>query len=313
MQPGLLSLLPQLFLRALMYFMGYRFLAPEKITRVKLVDVLVTSVITVIGLYLRSTQYHLISSGLLTQDPALAVFFFALQLTLLLTMVSFHNYRTRQQDDRALHTQRLMAQSLLHTLKLREENDEAMRNLRHDLKNHMLTIGAMIDQGCTDQAKEYINAFLMRSAPYELHMQTGRSMLDALMSEKLGHASEEGIAVSVVMDFSAGNFISDFDLCMLMGNALDNAVEGCLALPPESQRFIEIKGGVSANMLTVRITNSCPTERSPLLRTTKAEPHKHGYGLRIIRSTAKRYNGLVQTLLDTPGRFGLVISIPIPD
>ena len=115
------------------------------------------------------------------------------------------------------------------------------------------------------------------------------------------------------MDFRAGDFLSDFDLCMLMGNALDNALEACRALPPESDRFIEVKGGVSANLLTVRMVNSCPAGRNGLLRTTKADPQEHGYGLRIIRDTAARYGGVVETRTDSPGRFTLLLSIPVPD
>ena len=311
--PALLQLLGLLALRGLICFLIYRRIEPEKISRVGSGRVLVTAAVTAIGLTTRTVQFQLLGSQLLSGAPALNIYFLALLLALLLALVSFEKYQMQLQESRALQSHQLMAQSLLHTLELRKENDEAVRRLRHDLKNHMLSIGAMIDQGQPEQARAYIDSFLQRSAPYELRIQTGRSLLDALMSEKLGRATEEGIAVSVVMDFRAGDFLSDFDLCMLMGNALDNALEACRALPPESDRFIEVKGGVSANLLTVRMVNSCPAGRNGLLRTTKADPQEHGYGLRIIRDTAARYGGVVETRTDSPGRFTLLLSIPVPD
>lgn len=312
----LLFVLSMLVLRAFVCVLVYCAVTPKKILAVTPTRIAVLCAVTGIGLYSRTIQFELLNVGLGEASQEISVYFLALQLALLLTLGFYENYQYKAQDSRALQNQKIMTKSLLRTLKMREENDEAIRRLRHDMKNHMLAIQSMIQDGQLHQASEYIDRFLGRDTLHELRVQTGRPVLDALLSEKLGTAVKQGIAVSVVMDFHAGEFIGDFELCMLMGNALDNAVEACLAMPPNNSRFIEVKGGLCANMLTVRITNSC-IERVLLpggrQRTTKDNPLEHGYGLGIIKMTLQDFGGIMQIQTDIPGRFCLVMSIPVPE
>lgn len=312
----LLFVLLMLVLRALVCVFVYCAVSPEKILVVTPTRVILVCAVTAMGLYTRTIQFELLNASSEVISQEVSVYFLALQLALLLALGFYENYQYKAQDSRALQNQKLMTKSLLSTLKMREESDEAIRRLRHDMKNHMLAIQSMIQDGQPHRASEYIDRFLGRDVLHELRIQTGRPVLDALLSEKLGAAVKQGISVSVVMDFHAGAFIGDFELCMLMGNAVDNAVEACLAMPPDSVRYIEIKGGPSANMLTVRLTNSC-VERPPFSggrrRTTKANPLEHGYGLSIIEKTLQDFGGIMQIQTEVPGRFCLVMSVPVPE
>lgn len=312
----LLFLLAMFALRALVCILAYFAVSPGKILMLTPTRVALVCAVTVIGLYTRTIQFKLLNDTQNQDRWEISIYFLALQLALLLALGFYENYQYKAQDSHALQNQKVMTKSLLCTLKMREKNDEAIRCLRHDMKNHMLMIQSMIQDGHFRQASEYIDRFLDQKSLHELRIQTGRPILDALLSEKLGTAVKQGVAVSVVMDFRAGEFIGDFELCMLMGNALDNAVEACLAMPPNSSRYIEIKGGLSANMLVTRFTNSC-VERLPLLdrgrRTTKPNPLEHGYGLSIIERTLRDFGGIMQIQADTPGCFCLMMSIPVPE
>lgn len=307
--------LAMLALRAVVCILTGYAVSPEKILVVTPTRVALVCAVTGIGLYTRNIQFELLNASPGGAIREVSIYFIALQLALLLALGFYENYQYKAQDSRALHNQKVMTSSLLYALKMREENDEAIHCLRHDMKNHMLAIQSMVQGGRYGQSLEYIERFLGQEPLHELRIQTGRPVLDALLSEKLGAAVKQGVAVSVVMDFHAGEFIKDFELCMLMGNALDNAVEACLAMPADSDRYIEIKGGLCANMLTVRVVNSY-LEQAPFSsgrsRTTKENPLEHGYGLGIIERTLRGFGGIMQTQKDIPGRFCLVMSIPVP-
>lgn len=311
---GLGALAAMLLLRIGICWIVYLTIKPERLGQITPLRVLLLSGVTAISQVTRSIQFHLLNTNADAADFGMSIYFFSLQLALLLALILYENYQVRAQESRALQNQQQATRSLLHTLEILKENDETIRRMRHDMKNHMLAIQTMIGNGENEQASAYIDEFLHRSAPTQLRIQTGRAMLDALINEKLGAAAQQGIAVSVVMDFRAGSFIPDFELCMLMGNALDNAVEACLLVPPEQHRFIEIKGGVVANQLTVRVVNSCiphAAEHAQWLRTTKKDSQEHGYGISIIRSTLHQFDGILQIQTDVPDRFCLLMSIPI--
>lgn len=99
------------------------------------------------------------------------------------------------------------------------------------------------------------------------------------------------------MDFQQGAFIDDFDLCIIVGNALDNALESCLSVRDE-HRFIDVKGGPSAGCLLIQVANS--SARPALLAgnlpsTTKTNQDNHGFGLRNIRRSLEKYQGTMDT------------------
>ena len=140
---------------------------------------------------------------------------------------------------------------------------EAIRSIRHDLKNHMSTL-----------------RFLAENHEYD-------------------------ISFDLKLDFSKGNFISDFDLCVIWGNLLDNAIESCIKLPSEN-RCIEIKGGVSANFILVRISNDFNgtlVMQNGLPSTTKKDSVSHGFGLRNIEKTIKKYDGTITASTENGKKF----------
>lgn len=307
-------MLPLCILRAAVLFIVYKAIAMDRIRSAKASRVLPLLAVTALNLYTRGIQFSTMTDSADTQAREMNIYFFALQLSLLLALVLYENYQDRLQDSWALERQKLMTTSLINTLELRKESDEKVSRMRHDLKNHLLTIKAMIENGESDRALAYINEFASRGGAPALHIRTGRPLLDALMSEKLGAAVDQGIAVSVVANFSESGFIDDFEMCMLMGNALDNALEACSAMKLDGEQFIEVKGGVSANILAIRIVNSCsPNSLREEFRTTKRDSAAHGYGLKIIRSTVRSHGGTVHIQTTPPGRFTLMMNLPIPE
>ena len=252
--------------------------------------------------------------GSVDRHPELTVYFVLLQAALLLCLVFFEQYQRKLRKNTSYRLQVAVAKVLLEHLGAQQARDEEIWHLRHDLKNHMLAIRHLIQANRKQDAIQYIDGFLEQAGHGELHPQTGHALLDCLISEKLTPAVKSGVEISVVLDFRQGCFLEDFDLCVIMGNALDNAVESCLKIPGDQPRFIEIRGGPSANQLIIHVVNSClnPAFHSGKLPiTTKPNRECHGFGLGNVRQVLKKYDGQLVISSKEEGRFSLCILIPL--
>ncbi|MBQ8600000.1 MAG: sensor histidine kinase, partial [Clostridia bacterium] len=88
--------------------------------------------------------------------------------------------------------------------------------------------------------------------------------------------------------------IDPVDLCIVFGNALDNAIEACLKLPHEEMKKISISAKQNADLFFIKITNPVVKQvkiRNNMIMTTKEDVFSHGIGLYSIRKVAEKYNG----------------------
>ena len=242
---------------------------------------------------------------------------YILLMVALLLLLLYHEYYRRQQIGRAaaeLQTQ--AAEALLRSIKAQQESAEDIRRLRHDLKNHMLAVRLLLEQGDSAGADAYISRFLNEATVNAPRYHTGSTLMDGILLYKLGPCAEQGIRTEVTLDFSAGGAISSFDLCVIMGNILDNAVEACARLPEGEEKQILLSGGVSAGCLILRMKNSCadkPVMIDGLPYTIKGNTYAHGYGLRNVERALSRYHGELSISTDEDRLFTLTILIPLPE
>ena len=144
---------------------------------------------------------------------------------------------------------------------------------------------------------------------------TGSSLLDGLLSEKVRRANRGGVDLTVNVDFRQGGFLNDMDLCITFGNALDNAIEASLKVEDREKRGVLVKCGPAAGNLVITVTNyyEGDLKRSGgVLLSSKSGPG-HGIGLASIRWTAERYGGVMTAEADGFRNFVLSVLIPIPD
>ena len=110
-------------------------------------------------------------------------------------------------------------------------------------------------------------------------------------------------------------FIDGLDLCVMVGNALDNAIEASEALPGQ-RRVIHLKLCPVKDMILFTVQNYYRTEPQKddngFYRTSKSDAENHGYGLRGISHAVEKYGGTVATSADGT-TFTLSILIPVPE
>lgn len=173
----------------------------------------------------------------------------------------------------------------------RRSIDEVNRK-HHDMKHHLAAIRSEQDATTRlrmlDDLEESIDE-------YALVVRTGNHVLDAIVVAKLAHAREREVEVSVVADGRLLDFMRPMDLTSLVGNALDNAIEGAATVASVDQRMIRVAVFAQDDFTMVRVENTFDgvLRRDGDRIVTRQEGHGHGYGLRNIETAATAYGGAV--------------------
>lgn len=174
----------------------------------------------------------------------------------------------------------------------RERTYAEIRRFKHDYINHINCIRSMLKAERYDEISEYLGNITDMLPASKLSFNTGNFISDAILSDKQNSVKEENITIE--FDGTIPTSINEADLCIILGNAIDNAIEACLALDGEKQ--ITIYGGFSHSYFILTISN--PTEKIENFNifpfTTKSNKSEHGFGLLNIKSVVDKYNGYMK-------------------
>lgn len=165
-----------------------------------------------------------------------------------------------------------------------------MRGWRHDLRHHIQTMKVHAANGEYEEIVKYLDMLDNDLTNVETVLRTGNRMADAILNSKLSLAAEKEIVVKAEAKIPVSLTISELDLCIIIGNLLDNAVEACMELPPE-KRLIRIYMEMKGNYLYLSIINTAGGEKKHKLSTTKGEGH--GLGIARVDAVVKRCGGYI--------------------
>ncbi len=219
-------------------------------------------------------------------------------------------FRDQEQKDK-IQIAQLQQQFAYYQEKLKDE--EKVRSVYHDMKNHLLVLQRHILQRQINspETAEMVEKLQSQVAMYEDYVHTGNDILDIILKEKSELAREKSIAFSVTAGLNGVDFIEPLDISTIFSNALDNAIEASEKLP-EEQRAILVKAGKMQNFFSVLIENNClQNSENTNIRTTKSDDFLHGFGISNMRKAAEKYGGQLTTKYEK-GTFTLKILIPIP-
>lgn len=168
--------------------------------------------------------------------------------------------------------------------RLREEQTKAFR---HDIKNHLSVLHGLLNSQNPKAAQSYLKKLETVSASLSFPYHSGNPTVDILLGEKLAWAKAQGISTDISLLLPANTILDDFDLCVIFANALDNAINACLALytDGESSPFIHITGQQQGDFYLLEVKNSCSLQPLPPM----------GTGLSNIRAVALKYHGAMKT------------------
>lgn len=221
-------------------------------------------------------------------------------LLLLRAIITLTDYERLQSESRLSALREMYYQGLQ-----REQNQ--VRTLRHDMRNHMAVLQGLLDNGDTGKAEEYLRELLGSAALSGGRRICAHKTANAVLSVKLGEMERLGIPADFQVNLPEKLDISDTDLCALLGNALDNAMEACTKVKTPD---IRLRCRMDKGMLMLMVSNPLSGDEKPGLGTTKADGKNHGFGLPGMTEIARRCGGSLDTRTED-GRFELIACIPM--
>ena len=196
--------------------------------------------------------------------------------------------------------------------KMLTEQYKQSERLRHDMKNHIIALSAL----SRNKEWEKIDDYLGNMESIVLNDggdMTGNKAVDALLYQKRRWAEKEIIEWECDVQIPKGCCINEFDLCVLFGNILDNALEACGRMQGNENRFINIQAKTVKKCLLLEVKNSMDsTEKYAEGFTNKENSQEHGIGLINVGDVANKYNGVVHTETEN-GIFIISILMPLND
>lgn len=206
---------------------------------------------------------------------------------------------------------------LQNLLKLQVENYEISRKSidmvnqkYHDLKHH---ISIMKKAGLELESIEYLNKIEAEIKIYEAQNKTGNHVLDTILTAKSIICQSFNTQLSVIADGSLLNQLETIEISTMFGNLLDNAIESVRLIPEEEKRLIYLNISRQKQFILIHLENPYTGTikyRNGFPITTKPDDMNHGYGLKSVQNTVKKYDGSLTINADRQW-FEIRILIPI--
>lgn len=200
------------------------------------------------------------------------------------------------------HTEKIMLLAQQRRQELDEENMiaaqqtyEALREVRHEIKNHTAYMKTLLDAQDYEALKRYFDSYQNRTSELVHYVSSGNRMVDAVVNNYISRAKLYDIQLKTILAMPAQLPYQDADLCSLLANLLDNALEAS-AVSEAEQKVITLSIRPQMDYYMIRVENPVDVRkvtprRRLTLETTKEMPELHGYGTRIIRRIAENYGG----------------------
>ena len=174
------------------------------------------------------------------------------------------------------------------------ESREVLSEVIHDFKNHLNCIYNLYKYEKKNELGNYINN-LISITDTEKIIDTGNPVIDAVLSEKADIADKMGIKFERELYLPSNIEIKHTDLCIVLGNSLDNAIEACKRITDSSMpKEIKLYMNYRDKYMVIVVTNTCdkpPVKLGRFFKSSKPSPEIHGIGLQSIDRTVKKYNG----------------------
>ncbi len=189
-----------------------------------------------------------------------------------------------------------------------EKLNYEINRFRHDYSNHLQSILSLVQMGECSMAEEYILKLKkVKFEPAATMFYSGNKLADAILADKSAALDEScKIDYSGIIPLS----IDNVDLCIILSNSLDNAIEACRELPSASVISIYATSQQGYFVLSIKNPTACPDNYYDIPPTSKADKEQHGMGLYNIESVVKKYDGQMKIKCED-GSFELVITMKI--
>lgn len=194
-----------------------------------------------------------------------------------------------------------------------KSTNDSLRGFRHDLNNHLQVLDGYLNLGKHDKAKAYLEEIGDFISLTENVTNTGHSLLDAVIGAKITYARRLGIKATLSLQVPGELPLTQLELCTVLGNILDNAIEACERIQqPSPVKELYLGIDLFAGHLRLLLRNSAllDTNTDVTKLTTSKEGPGHGIGISNMRRVVEAHGGSVH-MSYSDSQFTVLILLPI--
>lgn len=255
------------------------------------------SVIVCLCLYFLGVMYDDIPIG--TVLGVLATLYINIVICFYVESISEKNRLEKEKE--------LAEREYQHNLKYYEsikQSQEETRSLWHEIKKYLNTIHTLVDGGENSEAVQCMNEAEELFTNLTVNVDVGNNIISSILSIGLHQSKQHDIPYFVDAWVSAELGVTPQDLFIILGNAIDNAIEECCQLNQDQEPYINISIHQKGQMLAIKVENPCRPQQTP-------KPGKiHGYGLKNVKRCVDKYNGELQAVVqDGVFRFFVLLNM----
>ena len=227
------------------------------------------------------------------------------------TFLALYLYERSARQNQIIREQEQFEQQMESQLKHMDEiifKQNELRRVKHDMVNQLIAIKSYLDNADISGGQQYVAGITDQLQRLSPSINTGNNALDAILSTKKSLAESKGIVFNTEIRISERLPLDAKDLCIIFGNALDNAIEACDRLPENVEKRIDLLLVQDAYSIFCTLSNTAPANNERTFTTSKADKINHGFGLQNIRDALANYGA--ELVIEQKGEtFSLSFSI----
>lgn len=192
-----------------------------------------------------------------------------------------------------------ISNQVLHYRELNKHQNE-LRIFRHDIKNRLLSLMALVKDGKSDKALQIMERNLNWLEEMNSNIiNSGNPVIDAIIQAKLHVAKDNGISFQISTKLAEEIKMDELELGIVLGNALDNAIEAVEKSSEKGKKSINLTLMSTDNRISISVSNPVEEDvNTEKLITSKNDKEKHGYGIKSIKTIAQKHDGVVSFSCD---------------
>ncbi|NLP26774.1 MAG: GHKL domain-containing protein [Clostridiales bacterium] len=188
-----------------------------------------------------------------------------------------------------------------------------IKKIKHDMRNNLINISMLINQGKNDEVINYINELTANIQQSRSNIcRSGNSIVDAIINCKVTFCESNNIRLNLKADKLPELNTSFSEMTTMLSNVLDNSIEASLKLD-EAEREIDVHIFIYKNYAVFSVINKFNSElntENGVIKTTKLNKSIHGYGLSLIEDTVTKNNGIFNYSYDN-NLFKVTVMLPL--
>ena len=241
----------------------------------------------IVKMMLEGREYEAGTTGLSLMGVLLITFFTGI--------VYLKNKTLEKEKELLIMHDTMVTQKYTELEKAMEKNQQ----LSHDLKNHILVLKHFKMEENYEGIDKYIEEIEQHFFDIKRRVWTGNQIADMLLEQKRTLAEQEGITFTIQAVPIAEWMFDDSETCSLLGNLLDNAIEACMRMDENANKWVSVKIENQKQLLFIKIENS--VKKAPVMEkgrpvSVKGDKKRHGYGLKNVERVLNKYEGTIAYL-----------------